>query len=323
MEKSLNVNSLFQSLQSELTQLDEERDVTRRAINKMSLVWIPPLIITIGVAIWSLTLDTQVPFFVLLIVFFILLIIWAGKRAKLISVFAKSFKLKVIDKIIKKIDPTFAYRPDQVKYSGNWSPKLAHLGKINLLPDFQDVWEEDIISGTIRDNKFELSEIRMDYGRGKQRKTVFRGILVTVVLNNSLPSPIYILPDSANSLRDGLWKMLNLKSKRGAVVLLNHEPFEKLFKVYAEDPGLPASLLKNHVLERLVMIHGIVTSMNGIRDSIRIAFSDNSITIAIKLNTNLFEPRLYKPINDQAYFESNVNYLVLFLGLIDDLNLSR
>ncbi len=70
-----------------------------------------------------------------------------------------------------------------------------------------------------------------------------------------------------------------------------------------------------------------VTDLSSIRHDLRSIIYGTliytSITIAINLKTNLFEPRLHQPINDLTYFEGNVNYLILFLGLIDDLNLSR
>ncbi len=322
MDIKPNTQSLFQSLQPELQQLDEERIKTKQHLRKTNQTWLPLVVIAIGAAFWFGDSYSNVPIYSAFATALVLWVVWHLKTSKIKTIFAKSFKEKVIEKIVQKIDPSFVYSPDsQTHYSNGKDPIVNHLILTSLFPSFSTCKREDVITGTVKDHAFEFSEITLETS-GKNRKIVFQGIAIKVLLKNALPSPIYVLPDSANQIRDGLWKLLNLKSKRGEIVMLDHEPFERLFKVYAEDPDLPPKLLRRNILESMVLIHAKIAAVNPVTDAIRISFIENAITISVRLSLNLFEPRLNEPINDLAYFEKNVQYLVLFLGLIADLDLN-
>jgi hypothetical protein len=55
---------------------------------------------------------------------------------------------------------------------------------------------------------------------------------------------------------------------------------------------------------------------------IYLSFVDSKVYIAISLKKNLFETRLFKTILDYSYIEENVKYLLLLIGIVEDLNLN-
>jgi hypothetical protein len=321
---TFNTQSLFQTLQLDLTQLDDERIQARNSMLIRSLIHLPPFLVCIGLTIWMMSQESVGLGFLAMVAAVGFFIWWIARVDSVRKGFAKSFKEKVIRRMIAKIDAGFTYCPENQKHiPSDPNPLVAQINNSKILPQYNKCWIEDVISGTVRENKFDFMELKMENGTGKQRKTVFQGIALTVSLNASFPSNIYIYPNLGNELFSGLLTLLNLNNHPAKAVKLNHPQFEKVFKVFCDDDQALVVVLNNTVLERLLKIHEKITEMSGIKNSVSFSFVQNSITIAVKLRTNLFEPRITKPINDIEYFESNANYLVMFLGLIDDLNISR
>src|SRR5258708_5391876 len=118
MTTGLNTHDLFHALQPELKQLDEERITTRQAIRRVNLIWLPLFFIAVGLALWSTTRDSsQVTFYLVGFVSLILYAVRSVKKNNIRKGFAKSFKVKLIDKIVKKIDPSFTYKPDNTVFT--------------------------------------------------------------------------------------------------------------------------------------------------------------------------------------------------------------
>jgi len=53
-----------------------------------------------------------------------------------------------------------------------------------------------------------------------------------------------------------------------------------------------------------------------------LSFRDSKVYIAIKMDKNLFETRLFKSIVDYNFIEENIRFLILLTGIVDDLNLN-
>jgi hypothetical protein len=321
---TLNTQSLFQTLQLDLTQLDEERIKARNTMLIRTLIHLPPTFFVAGLCIWIFSKDSPYLGFATGFATIILFSWWITRINAIKNIFAKSFKEKVIQRMIRKIDAGFTYQPDtKLHYPEDDNPLVKQINKSKILPAYNKCWIEDIISGTVRENKFDFMELKMENGTGRQRRTVFQGILLTTRHKAPFPTNIYIYPNNGNQLFSGLLSIFNVRKPPGKEIKLAHPEFERLFKVFADDDKTPMEVLNGTVLERLLKIHQKITGTNGMRDSISFSFVQDTITIAVKLKTNLFEPQIARPVNDIGYFESNASYLVLFLGLIDDLNVSR
>ena len=53
-----------------------------------------------------------------------------------------------------------------------------------------------------------------------------------------------------------------------------------------------------------------------------LSFLDSKVYIAIDLKKNLFETRLFKTVVDYDFIEENIRFLVLLIGIVEDLKLN-
>ena len=58
------------------------------------------------------------------------------------------------------------------------------------------------------------------------------------------------------------------------------------------------------------------------KTKIYLSFVDSKVYIAVSLNKNLFETRLFKTIVNYSFIEENVKYLILLIEIVEDLNLN-
>ena len=55
---------------------------------------------------------------------------------------------------------------------------------------------------------------------------------------------------------------------------------------------------------------------------IYLSFHNSKVYIAISMNKNLFEARLFKTVVDYKFIEENIRFLILLTEIVDDLNLN-
>jgi hypothetical protein len=256
-------------------------------------------------------------------------IFWRIHRESIKKRFANSYKWNVIDVILKKIDPSFKYNPDEIQHDSSKASVLTRvLEKIDLFPDVDIIETEDSIKGTIAGNKFQFFELKLnnsDTSVGNNSsgpKWIFKGVFITVTVKNPTPSPLYIFPNSSSWIKDGLVKLSALLHKEADLSDPVDAEFNKLFTAYSDDDRLLANVLKRNVKQKLIRIHEKAAALDKNPESVKIAIVDDSFSIAIGMSekTNLFEPRLYKPINDLRYIEENVEYLLMLLSFIEELS---
>lgn len=153
---------------------------------------------------------------------------------------------------------------------------------------------------------------------GRERYTLFRGILLVANFNKSFEYKTVVLPDMAERLLGGFGKTLqSLNRQHGELVKLEDPEFEKYFAVYSGNQVEARYLLSTNLMERLTRFR----KKSG--REVSVSFVNQSIYVAIAYDKNLFEPHLFQPMLSfkpiQEYFES----LQLIIGIVDDLKLNR
>ena len=58
------------------------------------------------------------------------------------------------------------------------------------------------------------------------------------------------------------------------------------------------------------------------KSRISLSFCDSKVYIAISMNKNLFEARIFKPVADYSFMEENLRFLILLTEIVEDLNLN-
>ena len=125
-----------------------------------------------------------------------------------------------------------------------------------------------------------------------------------------------VLPDTAEKLFGKLGQNLQAFSSRGDLIKLEDPEFEKEFCVYADDQVEARYILSPSLMQR------IVEFKRKWNTKVYLSFRDSKVYIAIKMDKNLFETRLFKSIVDYNFIEANIRFLALLTGIVEDLNLN-
>ena len=304
-----------EKLLPELTVLEEERKLILKKLNKLALIlW---LILAIGTAIFFI-IDK---WFIAIFLGLILGGIYLFMRHKYSKGYHYGFKTKVISVIVKFIDPNLTF---------------DHTGKIaesefaatKIFKSRRDRYKgEDLVYGKLGKTDIRFSEVHAEYktqstnSKGQTTTTwhtIFKGILFIADFNKSFQSEVFVLPDTAEKLF-GKWgqKLQSLNKSHGNLVKLEDPEFEKAFAIYGNDQVEARYLLSTSLMER------ILNFKKKTKNDVYLSFVDSRLHVGITLYKDLFEARLRKTLLDFDYIKTNLDYFLLFTGIVDDLNLNR
>ena len=135
--------------------------------------------------------------------------------------------------------------------------------------------------------------------------------------NKHFKSRTLVLPDTAEKLFGKFGqKLQSMSFSRGKLIKLEDPEFEKEFCVYGNDQVESRYILSMSLMRR------ILEFKKKWETKIYLSFVDSKVYIAISLNKNLFEPKLFKTIVNYSFIEENITYLLLLIGIVEDLNLN-
>jgi hypothetical protein len=103
---------------------------------------------------------------------------------------------------------------------------------------------------------------------------------------------------------------------RGKLVRLEDPVFEKEFCVYGDDQIEARYILTPALMER------IVAFKRKWDKKVSLSFIDSKVYLAININKNLFETRVFRPVADYSFMEENLRFLILLTEIVEDLNLN-
>jgi Protein of unknown function (DUF3137) len=255
-----------------------------------------------------------------------------------IETYRSGFKSKVIERLIKFLDPTGQFQYTPVTRIG-LKPVIDDFVSSQLFGQldwaYLSVEQEDCITGQIGKTDFTCSEIRMKQlqsgweGIGRSdasslanllneysgslddRKLLFNGLFSRARFNKTLQGQTVILPDTFFT------RTRALNFYRGQNVKLEDPEFERYYEVYATDQIEARYALSTNLMARLVDFR------KKVGHELYISLLSDRIYILIPLRRDFLEPKLnekmltFKPI--QEYYED----LRLMIDLVDDLKLNR
>ena len=233
--------------------------------------------------------------------------------------FKLGFKNKVIARITGFVDESLTYQPE------GSVPTSKFLKSAILRISCDSFKGEDHIHGTLEKTDIEFSEVVAKYrtssGSGSNQKqkytTYFKGIFFIADFNKHFKTRTLVLPDTAEKLFGKFGqKLQSMSFSRGELVKLEDPEFEKEFCVYGDDQVEARYILSTSLMRR------ILDFKNKWKTKIYLSFVDSKVYIAISLNKNLFETRLFRTIVDYSFIEENVKYLILLIEIVEDLNLN-
>ena len=223
------------------------------------------------------------------------LIIWCGlgalagegwAAAKLAEDYTRLYKARVL--------PHLAARFGALTYRQGSAQDVHKLQTYRILDRFDTVDADDEIVGTYRGLTIRIVELRLHAGSGDDRKNVFDGLLVDLVLPRSLTGTTAVIGD------EGLWGNLEARWRGDRLqrVRLEDPTFEARYEVYSTDQIEARALLTPAFMQRFTAL----AALSGFALPGAWAEGNRLVTALPKLKpVDLFEPPIYwKPGGGKA-----------------------
>lgn len=255
---------------------------------------------------WLLTL---LPFITLIIIGF-------AKRKKLKTQLRDDYKVQIISKIVKFIDPSLAfYYNERIA-----NKEFIQSGIYAQKPD--RISGEDLVSGTVGKTNIIFSELHAQYKttskEGVRWHTIFRGVFLVADFHKHFNSETYVLPDRWERWLGNFARKLQSMGSRGRRQLaeMENQAFEKAFRVYTRDQIEARYILSPSLMERMLNFK------EKAGRPVAFSFVNSKMFAAVSLQKNLFEPRWFLANARYNYIAESFAYLRLFTDIVEDLKLN-
>ncbi|MEN8847699.1 MAG: DUF3137 domain-containing protein [Akkermansiaceae bacterium] len=314
-----DVDHALESLASETEALER----VRQEILTMRAEGTKRIFITLGAALGVgllITLLTKSPAWIIIGVIaavtglLVINHIYFGKGA---ARYRTMFKVGFIAKLVKKVEPTMNYVPEQ----GIPEAVFNESGLFGRSPDRYSC--EDLIHGDIGDTSLMLSEVHAETrhtrtdskGHTKTEwRTLFQGILFTADFHKEFRSPVTVMPDVAERHFGFLGK--KLQKLGGNLQRMENPEFEKLFVVRGADAVETRYILTPAMQERLIALR------KRVGDGLKTGFHDSNIWLAIPSSENWFEGDLKQAAGSREQTKELIFQLWSCFSIVEELDLN-
>lgn len=218
----------------------------------------------------------------------------------------KSFESKIKEKIMPIVCSCFG----NLKWSDVFYEYSEVFKESGVVPFFTSEYYDDIFYGKHNDVKIEIVESEFEVGSGKNRRTVFKGVVIKLDMNKSFNSHTVITPNKLfhNS------PLPDLKH-----TTLEDVEFEKKFDVFTNDEVDARYLITPSFMQRL---KSMKTAFKA--DKVQCAFYGNLLLVALSTKKDLFSVcSLVKPIDDSKQYFQMYEEIVSIIKLIDHFKLNQ
>lgn len=205
-----------------------------------------------------------------------------------------AFKQRVVRPLVRFINPGFVYDP---------GPRDATEGfnECGLFGHAHRATSEDIVTGVLDGVAFSYCELKAQ---------TFQGIFFRAQFNKRLKSRTFLHLDFI----DRLLEPASIAGK-GKLIRLENPAFERMFRVYGDDPVEARYILTHTMMERLVQY------MRGAgQPLIDIAFLQSHIVVTISRKQDLFEPDEVVGFPEVVRFYED---LMIPLAILKELELNK
>ena len=218
----------------------------------------------------------------------------------------KSFEHSIKEKIMPTVCQCFG--------NMSWSHSEYYEGKTfstsGVIPNYSSDSYDDIFEGSYKDVNIEIVESDFTIGSGKNRRTVFDGVIVKLKMNKKFVSHTVIKPDSLFHAS----VLPNLKRTE-----LEDPEFNKKFDVFTNDPIDARYLITPTFMERL---KNLKTAFKA--NKVSCAFFNDYLIIALSTQKDLFSLcSLVKKIDDKQQYLEMYEEIVSIIKLIDHFKLNE
>lgn len=226
------------------------------------------------------------------------------------------FKNEVMSKMVKFIDESMEFDPRSGISRSEYDQSKIFLNSGDRYMC------EDLVTGKLGATAIRFSEVHTQKEeRDHDEKestwvTLFKGIVFVADFNKNFKGRTVVLTDQAEKAFGSLGTMLQkMNTMRDPLIKMENTAFEKAFAVYGTDPVEAHYILSPSLMERILSIKTKV-------GKIELSFVDSKVFLAIPSGKNLFEANLFSSFTSYSTLEAHSNRLLLFAGIVEDLNLN-
>jgi len=219
------------------------------------------------------------------------------------------YKKVVITPILKYLYEDIDYRPFQ-KISGKVLNESLLIKK-----KVQKTKGDDFVRCRIGQTHIMFSEVE-GYA-GSNEKMIYAGIFISATFNKTFKTKTIVLPSSFRTHLHKIKLELGTKMHHPQHIKLEDPNFNKEYIVIGEDQVESRYLLSTTLMERMR------DYQNHFKGKVAFSFINNRIYISIPVKKNMFEARLFDPINDKSYIKYNYDYFKLLLDVVEELDLNN
>ena len=214
------------------------------------------------------------------------------------------------DKIKEKIMPTVCSCFEHLIWSNKSDYRMQDYVSSYVIPSYTSSSSDDIFRGVHKNINFEVVELELIRGSGKNRTTIFDGVIIKFDMNKDFSSHTLITPDTL---------LHQVPTSELRHTTLEDVQFEKKFDVFTNDEVEARYLITPTFMERL---KAMKTAFKA--DKIRCAFYGNLLLVALSTKKDLFSLcSLVKPIDDTQQYFQMYEEIVSIVKLIDHFKLDQ
>lgn len=310
------VEELENYYEAHIAEHANELEVLRKQITKRILQLVVTSIILVVLAFVFLPADA--PIYAVGIVILSIVagaIMTAPKYSKL----KKNFKKQIIGNLIKYIDEDLTYDHKRGVNQHEFSASNLFLTRIDRYKSM------DLVQGKIGETDIRFSEVQAMEVRRRQTKngtkttthTIFKGLFFIGDFHKYFKGETYLLPNSTGML-GSFGKMFNsMNFRRPKSVTLEDPEFNRTFNVYSSDQVECRYILTPSLMQRILNFRKAHP-----RRAFFISFVNDSVYVAISFSKSLFEPNLFKPMNDFGQIKEYYEDLHLAVSIVEEFNLN-
>jgi hypothetical protein len=227
--------------------------------------------------------------------------------------YRSAFKMSVMDKFVKFLDPNLQYDLFGFVQGGVYS--MANLFRQQA----ERYSGSDLVKGRLGDIPVEFSQVHSEYytkqGKSHRWVTIFKGLFFAADCNKNFSGQTIVLPDTAQNLLGKLGqKLQSLMPPIGQLVKFDDAEFEKYFVVYSENENQARITLSPSLMQRAVEFR------KKNRSSLRLSFAGSQVFVALSCRQNFCAPSLFGPIVNFAKLDQYLEYISFAVSVVEEVN---
>lgn len=221
--------------------------------------------------------------------------------------FKKDFENKIKSRVMPKVCKCYN---NLTWNEGGYQNNSTLFSASNLVYNFDKEVYDDVFIGKHKNVKFDIVETKLTKRSGREKVTVFKGVIIVLDMNKNFKGNTIIRPDTI--LHKSPFANLHHTTLEDVV-------FEKKFDVYTDDEVEARYLITTAFMERLNNIKVAFEANN-----ISCAFYQNKLLIGIKTLNDLFSLcSLFKPVDDAKQYYQMFEEILSIIKLIDYFKLDQ